>query len=134
MISVTTRPLFTPRKDPVPIVQEAGCALGPVWTGAENLGPTRIRSPDRPARTYFDYATRPTSFNSSVYIYVPTCHIPRLCTNRRRNCKYRLHISPPLRYYNPAIYIFNSILPSIFPTSKIPALQFKIDKSTLQSK
>ena len=39
-----------PGKDPVPIVQEAGWAPGPVWTGAENLAPTGIRSPDRPAR------------------------------------------------------------------------------------
>ena len=38
-------------KDPVPIVQEAGWAPGPVWTGAENLAPTGIRSPDRPARS-----------------------------------------------------------------------------------
>ena len=30
-------PLFTPGKDPVPIVQEAGCASGPVWTDAGNL-------------------------------------------------------------------------------------------------
>ena len=29
----------TPGKDPVPIVQEAGWALGPVWTGAGNLAP-----------------------------------------------------------------------------------------------
>ena len=28
---------FTPRKDPVPIVQETGWAPGSVWTGAENL-------------------------------------------------------------------------------------------------
>ena len=28
-----------PGKDPVPIVQEAGWAPGPVWTGAENLAP-----------------------------------------------------------------------------------------------
>jgi len=34
------RPLFTPGKDPVPIVQEAGCVPGPVWTGAENLALT----------------------------------------------------------------------------------------------
>jgi hypothetical protein len=40
-----------PDKDPVPIVQEAGWAPGPVWTGAENLAPTGIRSPDRPARS-----------------------------------------------------------------------------------
>ena len=30
---------FTPGKDPVPIVQEAGWAPGPVWTCAENLAP-----------------------------------------------------------------------------------------------
>ena len=41
---------FTPGQDPVPIVQEAGRAPGLVWTGAENLAPTGIRSPDRPAR------------------------------------------------------------------------------------
>ena len=31
---------FNPGKDPVSIVQEAGCAPGPVWTGGENLAPT----------------------------------------------------------------------------------------------
>ena len=58
-VSVTPRPLFTPRKDPVAIVQEAAWAPGPVWAGAENLAPTRIRSQDRPARSYTDWATRP---------------------------------------------------------------------------
>ena len=38
---------FTPGKDPVTIVQEAEGALGPVWTGAENLALTGIRSPNR---------------------------------------------------------------------------------------
>ena len=49
----TSRPAPSlPRgKDPVPNVQEAGWAPGPVWTGAENLAPTGIRSPDRPARS-----------------------------------------------------------------------------------
>jgi hypothetical protein len=45
------RQLSTPGKDPVPIGQEAGYAPGPVWTGAENLAPTEIRSRDRPARS-----------------------------------------------------------------------------------
>jgi len=48
-VSVTPRPLFTPGKNPVPIVQEAGWAPGPVWTGVENHASTGIRSPDRPA-------------------------------------------------------------------------------------
>jgi hypothetical protein len=40
---------FTPRKDLVPTVQEAGQAPWLVWIGAENLAPTGIRSPDLPA-------------------------------------------------------------------------------------
>ena len=58
-VSVTPRPLFTPGKDLVPIVEEDGWAPGPVWTDAKNLAPTGIRPPDRPAPT--DYATRPTN-------------------------------------------------------------------------
>jgi hypothetical protein len=46
VVNATPRPLY-PGKDPVPTVQEAGWAPGPVWTGAENLAPTEIRSPDR---------------------------------------------------------------------------------------
>ena len=49
---------FTPGKDPVPIVQEAGWVPGPVWTGAENLAPIGIRSPDRPARSTSLYRLR----------------------------------------------------------------------------
>ena len=47
---MTPRPHFTPGKEPVRILQEAGWALGPVWTGAENLAPTGIRSPKPLAR------------------------------------------------------------------------------------
>ena len=49
---------FNPGKDPVPIVQEAGWAPGPVWIGAENLVPTGIRSPDLPARSESLYRLR----------------------------------------------------------------------------
>ena len=42
---------FTPGKDPVSIVQEAGLAPGTVWIGAENLAPTGIRFPAPPARS-----------------------------------------------------------------------------------
>ena len=47
----TPRPLFTPGKEPVPIVQEAGWVPEPVWTCAENLAPTGILFPDRPVRS-----------------------------------------------------------------------------------
>jgi len=64
-VSVTLRPLFTPGKDPVPVVQEAGWAAGPVWTGAENLDPHRdsIPGPSSPwCSRYTDCATRPTAY------------------------------------------------------------------------
>jgi len=44
-VSVTPRPLFTHRKDPVPIVQEAGWAPGLVCTGTENLAPPPVLDP-----------------------------------------------------------------------------------------
>ena len=43
---------FTPGKSQIiPTVQESGWAPGPVWTSEENLDPTTIRSPERPARS-----------------------------------------------------------------------------------
>ena len=38
-------------RDPLPIVQEAGWALGSVWMVAENLARTGICSPQQPARS-----------------------------------------------------------------------------------
>ena len=48
----------------MPIVQEAGWAPGPVWTGAENLAPTGIRYPDRPVHSQLlcGLRYRPTIF------------------------------------------------------------------------
>jgi hypothetical protein len=43
--------LLYPGKDSVPIVEEDEWAPGLVWMGAENLAPTRIRSPDRPVHS-----------------------------------------------------------------------------------
>ena len=48
---------FTPGKDPVPIVQEAGWAPGPVWIGAENFVPPGFdpRTFQSVANCYTDY-------------------------------------------------------------------------------
>jgi len=43
---------------PVPIVKEAWWVSYFVWTGAENLSPIGIQSPDRPARS--ELLSRPT--------------------------------------------------------------------------
>ena len=50
VVSSTPRPHFAPGKDPVPILQEAGWAPGPVWTGGKSR-PHRDSIPDRPARS-----------------------------------------------------------------------------------
>ena len=72
MVSVTPRPLFILGKDPVPIVQEAGWAPGPVWTGAENLAPTGIRSPDHPDRSQSLYRLSYPAFDN----FIPLLNIP----------------------------------------------------------
>ena len=64
-MNATPRPLFTPGKDPVPTVEEAGWVPGPVWTRAKNLSPTEIRSQDRPARSQSLY---PLSYPSHYHI------------------------------------------------------------------
>ena len=69
-VRVTSRPLFTLGKDPVPIVQEAGWAPGLVWTGAENFAPTGIRSPDRIARNQSLYRLRYPAHSNYTQ---PTC-------------------------------------------------------------
>ena len=64
-VSVTPQPLSTPGKDPVPIVQEAGWAAVPVWTGGKSR-PTGIRSPDRPARGQSLYGLSYPAHESNV--------------------------------------------------------------------
>ena len=50
VVSSTPRPHFTPGKDPVPILQEAGWAPGPVCTGRKSR-PHRDSIPNHPARS-----------------------------------------------------------------------------------
>ena len=65
MVSSTHRPHFTPGKDPVPILQEAGWAPGPVWTGGKSR-PHRDSIPDRPARSQSLYRLSYTAHNLIV--------------------------------------------------------------------
>jgi hypothetical protein len=61
-VNVTPRPLFTPGKDPVPIVQEDGLAQGrsgQVWKISPSLG-FDSRTFQYVASRYTNWATRPT--------------------------------------------------------------------------
>ena len=68
VVSSTLRPHFTTGKDPVPIVQEAGWAPGPVWTGGKSR-PHRDSIPDRPARSQLLYRlSYPAHYIHAYYI------------------------------------------------------------------
>jgi len=56
---------FIPGKDPVPILQEAGWAPGPVWTGGKSR-PHRDLIPDRPAHSQSLYQL---SYPAHIVIY-----------------------------------------------------------------
>ena len=58
---------FTLGKDPVTVVLETGWTPGHVWTGAENLASTGIRSPDRSARSQSLYRLR---YPAHMEIYI----------------------------------------------------------------
>jgi len=55
----------TPVKDPEPVVQKAGWAPGPVWTGGKSR-PHRDSIPDRPARSQSLYRL---SYRAHVCVY-----------------------------------------------------------------
>ena len=71
VVSSTPRPHFTPGKDPVPILQEAGWASGPVWTGGKSR-PHRDSIPDRPARSQSLYRL---SYPAQPYVNRSTCKL-----------------------------------------------------------
>jgi len=52
-VNATPRPLYPRERNPVLTIQEAEWTPGSVWTGAENLAPTGIRSQCRFAHHKF---------------------------------------------------------------------------------
>ena len=67
MVSSTPRPHFTPGKDPVPILQEAGWAPGTVSTGGKSRR-HRDSIPDRPVRSQSLYRrSYPVHNNNNNY-------------------------------------------------------------------
>ena len=61
-----TRPHFNPGKDPVPILQEAEWAPGPVWTSGKSR-PQRDSVLDRPARSQSLYRLSYPVYNYRCY-------------------------------------------------------------------
>ena len=58
VVSSTPRPHSTSRKDPVPILQEAGWTPGPVWTGGKSRPHQESRTVQPVVSRYTDWAAR----------------------------------------------------------------------------
>jgi len=70
VVNSKPRPHFTAGKDQVPILQEAGWALGPVWMAGKSR-PHRDSIPDRPARSSVAMPTE-LQRSSNLQIYTTT--------------------------------------------------------------
>ena len=74
VVSSTPRQHFT-GIDPVPILQEAGWAPGPVWTGGKTR-PHRDSIPDRPARSQSQYRLSYPAHFLWKHVLCNECFIP----------------------------------------------------------
>jgi len=83
VVSSTPRPHFTPGKDPVPILQEAGWAPGPVWTGGKSR-PHRDSIPDRPVRSSVVIPTELPGPLLCLLVWIKCTGRPIICLCRCR--------------------------------------------------
>jgi len=80
VVSSTPRPLFTPEKQPVPILQEAGWVPGSVWTDGGSR-PHRDSIPDRPARSQSLYRL---SYRTHFYYNVVDLNVRRVSQIKKK--------------------------------------------------
>ena len=83
MFSSTLRPHFTPWKDPITILQEAGWAPGPVWTGGKSR-PHRDSIPDLPTCSQSLYRlSYPAQYtHTHTYMYIFTYIYTYMCQSQ----------------------------------------------------
>ena len=87
VVSSTPRPHFIPGKDPVPNLQEAGWAPGPVWTGGKSR-PHRDSIPDRSARSQSLYRL---SYQAHI-VASSWLFIQYYCINDARSQKHQMSL------------------------------------------
>ena len=121
MVSSTPRPLFTHGVDPVPILQEAGWAPGPIWTGGKSR-PHWDSIPDCPAnsqsvhrQSYSAHVNVRVCVCVYIYIYIDThththTHTSRISNNTADSLIQLVFIS---FFYNPALLLISNRISSI---------------------
>ena len=121
MVSSTPRPHFTQGKDPIPILQEAGWAPGPIWTG-EKSRPHRDSIPDRPASSSVAIPTELPDplyyilvllkYNINTVFSVPLC-IYTASTVDRLDSLHFTRCTPITRYYASSQYATFQLSPRL---------------------
>ena len=84
VVSSTPLPHFIPGKDPVPTLQEAGWATGPVWTGGK-YRPHWDSMPDRPARSQSLYRLNYPAHSVKIHSLYKR-HLHKLITGHSKVC------------------------------------------------
>ena len=123
MVNATPWSLYPRDRDPVPIVYEAGWALGPVWTGAENLSPPLgfdPRTVKLVASRYTDCAipAHPCVITRLIFVRLPritqncrslvhTCTTSKFCMPNSQEQHETIGIQSK-NYIKPAIWINNT--------------------------
>ena len=67
-----------------PLYRRLSWSSGPVWTGAENLAPTGIRSPDRPARSESLYRLSYPGYTARAFLNKTTAWSQQRMKSRTR--------------------------------------------------
>jgi len=107
VVNTTPRPHFTSGKDAVPIVQEAGWAPGPVWTGGKSC-PHRDSIPDRPA-------LRQSLYRLSYRAHITAVRRGNNPEERRPHCVNCISNLPSYAIArSSAGYYFNLLAPELF--------------------
>jgi hypothetical protein len=73
MINATPKRLYPRERDRVPIVQKAGWAPEPVWTGTEILAFTAIRTPDLFVNFHYRISSNLLLTSCFWYKFPPLC-------------------------------------------------------------
>jgi hypothetical protein len=99
MVSSTPRPHFTPGKAPVPILQEAGWAPGPVWTDRKSRPPPGFDpGPSSPSSVAI-----PTELTApSTSMYLGKCNANKMVASHRwTTC---IYVTIPSTYHDLSLY------------------------------
>ena len=93
VVSSTPQPHFTPGEDPIPIVEEAGWAPGPAWTG-------------RKSRPHWDYDPRTVQpVAQSLYRLSYPAHTSTRCENKTKGITSRCNIRISLHFAHKSLFV-----------------------------